>query len=67
MSECKHLQKNVDWVPRPFGPGDVPMESWECVCEDATGAQMDACFESRQSCSHYVPAVERDYEPGEGK
>lgn len=32
---CHGSGKVVDWVPRPFGPGNVAMESvCECVPED---------------------------------
>lgn len=57
MRPCKFLERYVDYVPRPFGGGDVPMRTCECVNPNATEEDKDRCnARLGKKCRHYKPA-----------
>jgi len=61
IKPCKFLEIYTDWVPRPFGPGNVPMETCECVNPNATEADMDKCnCLAGRKCRHYKPDNRED-------
>lgn len=61
---CKYGWHYSDWVPRPFGPGNVEMPGFECLYEGDRQI-LDYCDEDNK-CPAFEPKVDmREEYPNE--
>ena len=60
-AECIWLRRYYDSVPVPFGVGNCSMETLECVNEDVSDEDIDACSAGTR-CKCFKPVPEADFE-----
>ena len=58
MVGCRYGHHYTDWVPTPFGPGNVSMPGFECTYEGDKPI-FDSC-EEEPSCPAYEPRPDDD-------